>query len=145
VKAERTAPVACEWLDHTGDIGMVVHGDSPADLFATAGAALAELMADPLGVTDVATRQIQVEAASLEDLLVRFLNDLIYVRETENFVWKRIEVELEGEPRLIARAFGERFCPKRHESRGGVKAATYHELRIGTDPHGWWAQVILDV
>jgi protein archease len=145
VRAERAAPVACEWLDHTGDVGMVVRGESPAELFAVAGAALAELMVDPAGVSEAGSRQVRVEAARLDELMVRFLNALIYMRETEDFVWKRIVVDLEEPPRLSAGAFGEPFRADRHESRGGVKAATYHELAMGEDREGWWARIVLDV
>jgi protein archease len=144
VKARRISPAHYRLIDHTADIGLEVTGESRADLFAVAAAALGDLIYDPLGVTESETRQVQLEAATAEELLVRWLNELLYLREAEEFLWRTVEVEIPDECRLRAVLHGEPFDPARHVPRGGLKAATYHQLRISRDGESWSARIILD-
>jgi SHS2 domain-containing protein len=46
---------------------------------------------------------------------------------------------------LSAAVTGESFDPARHPERTGVKAATYHQLRIVPVKDGWEATVVLDL
>jgi len=145
MKARRTPPVPYEMVDHTADIGVVLSGESLSDLFAAAGAVLAELIYDPAEVAERETREVALEAASSEDLLVKWLNELLYVREVGDFLWKTVEVETGDGTRLTATLRGEVFEEGKHVPRGGLKAATYHQLRISRERDAWSARVIFDV
>ncbi len=145
MSARREPPVAYELVDHTADIGVVVTGIDLADLLAAAGVALADLITDPAQVEARNTRTISLEAPSAEELLVRWLNELIFVREVEEFLWRTVEVQVEGETRLRATLHGETYRPGKHAVRTGLKAATYHQLAITRAPGAWKARVILDV
>ena len=46
---------------------------------------------------------------------------------------------------LKATCYGESFDPLRHKIKTGVKAATYHMLKVDKDGSGYKAQVIFDV
>ncbi|MBI4288349.1 MAG: archease [Chloroflexi bacterium] len=133
-----------EVLEHTADIGIIAHGSDLKEAFANAGAGLFSLMVDLGSVMETVEREIKVEAPELESLLVDWLNELIYLFDAEHLLFSRFEImELDG-GRLRARAFGEPVDPKRHEIRMGVKATTYHQLRIEKD-HGYKFQVIFDI
>jgi SHS2 domain-containing protein len=132
-------------VDHTADIGVEVEGESLPDLFAAAGAALAELLYDPATVEAGQVRETSVTGAGSEALMVRWLNELIVIWETESFLWRSVEVEMAGEAELRARLEGEPFDPARHAARGGIKAATYHQLRVDRIGSGWRGRVIFDV
>jgi len=147
MKAQRTPPVPYEMVDHTADLGVVLTAQSLSDLFAAAGAVLADLLYDPARVAERETREVALEAASSEELLVRWLNELLYLREVGEFLWKTVEVEVEAgeETRLSATLRGEVFRPGKHVPRGGLKAATYHQLRISREGDAWSARIIFDV
>lgn len=145
MKARRTPPVPFEMVDHTADLGVVLAAESLSDLFAAAGAVLAELLYDPDPVEETETREVALEAASSEELLVRWLNELLYIREVGEFLWKTVEVEAGEETRLAATLHGEVFRPGKHVPRGGLKAATYHQLRISREGDAWSARIIFDV
>ena len=145
MSARRIAPTPHTLVDHTADIGLEVEGDSPADLYAAAGAALAEQLYDPGPVEARQIRETSVAGEGREALMVRWLNELIVIWETENFAWKSVEVEMAGESGLRAKLGGEIFDPVRHAARGGLKAATYHQLRVEPAGSGWRARVIFDV
>jgi SHS2 domain-containing protein len=145
MKARRTPPVAYEMVDHTADLGVELSAKSLSDLFAAAGAILGELMYDPDPVVERESREVALEAASPEELLVRWLNELIYLREVDDFLWKTVEVEAGEGTRLAATLRGEVFRPGKHVPRGGLKAATYHQLRISREGDAWSARIIFDV
>ena len=145
MKARRTPPVPCEMVDHTADLGIVFSGESLSDLFAAAGAILADLMYDPEEVEEREVREVALEAASSEELLVKWLNELLYLREVGEFLWRTVEVEAREATRLTATLRGEVFAEGRHAPRGGLKAATYHQLRISRERGAWKARVIFDV
>jgi len=139
-----------EFLDHTADVGVVGYGETPAEAFASAGVGLFDLMIDLSRVQATAGRRIEVAGDDLPDLLVAWLNELLYLFEVEGLVFARFEVELkDAGRRLVATGYGERFDPSRHEVKLGVKAATYHQAAVelvAGDPAGrWQARAILDV
>jgi len=145
VKARREPPARYELIDHTADIGVVVTGCDLADLFAAAGVVLADLMFDPVRVNASATREVMLEAFSAEELLVRWLNELIYLREVQGFQWRTLDLRLTGETRLSATLEGECYRSGKHTIRTGLKAATYHQLQITRTPGAYRARVIFDV
>lgn len=143
--ARRTPPMNFEFLDHTGDIGVVVSGNDSSDLFAAAGVVLAELMYEPHRVSEARTHPVALEAASMDELMVRWLNELLYLFEVKRLAWKTIEVEVAGENSLSAILHGEEYQVGKHTFKTGLKAATYHQLEIQAAPGRHRAQIIFDV
>ncbi|KAF0182950.1 MAG: hypothetical protein FD164_904 [Nitrospirae bacterium] len=134
-------------IDVSGDIGISASGATLGELFANAGAALYDLMTDVSSVRTVVSRKFSTSADTCDGLLVCFLNELIYLFETEELVGSRIKVMSldESECSLKADVHGERFDPERHERRLLVKAATYHKLRMEQREGLWYAEVIFDI
>ncbi len=145
MSAQAVAPVAYDLLDHTADLGVVVRGADLAELFARAAAVLADILYEPKHVAEKETRERVLRGAEPESLLVLWLNELIVLRETEDFLWRRIEVALGEDLVLRASLAGETLDPGRHRPKTALKAATYHELRVRPAPGGLEAQIIFDV
>jgi SHS2 domain-containing protein len=133
-----------EIIDHTADIGIVARGADLKQAFATAAVALFSLIAELEDVSEAISRDMEVTADDRESLLVEWLNELIYLFEVENIIFKRFEVTELSDTRLKARGCGERMDASRHRLKGGVKAATYYMLKVDKDD-GYRVQVILDV
>jgi SHS2 domain-containing protein len=70
-------------LSHTGDLGMLVYGRDLPELFAHAAWAMFDLMSDATTMRPQQTVTVSVEATDLEDLLVRWLNELLYLFAVE--------------------------------------------------------------
>ncbi len=139
-------------LDISGDIGISTAGATLPDVFVNAGMALYSLSTDVDAVQEQFAREVHVEADTCDVLLIRFLNELIFLLESEWFVGHRIEIgamqcDLQGgKPAVLsARIQGEEFSPDRHERRLLLKAATYHKLRLEQQKDGWYAEVIFDI
>ncbi|HLE02553.1 MAG TPA: archease, partial [Dehalococcoidia bacterium] len=71
-------------------------------------------------------------------------NELIYLFDAENILFRRFEFQELHPTRLKARAFGEKVDPSRHPIKLGVKAATYHQLQVKKGD-GYRVQVIFDI
>lgn len=134
-----------ETFEHQADVGVAVHAPSGAELFAEAAGALLALLCDPATVRGVRRYELAGEAETVEELLVGWLNDLVYLFEGEGVVWRRLELPEWSPTRYRAVLRGEPADPDRHGLRDLVKAATYHGLSVVHDEEGWHARVILDV
>ncbi|MGB2755371.1 MAG: archease [Phycisphaerae bacterium] len=138
-------------FDHTADVGLEVRGESLADLLETAARAVFSIMLDE-GPHEVAV-EADVAAApdpSLGDdaaeLVVCWLQELLYRFEMEHLVPLEFDFAEAGPARVRARVGFGRFDPKRHRAGTEVKAVTYHELAVRAEPGGTWsARMILDV
>lgn len=133
-----------EVIDHTADIGIAAYGSDLKQAFGNAAYGLFSLMVDLKGVGDDLCRQVEVEAENKEDLLVAWLNELIYLFEVEGILFKRFVVDELTETKLRSRCYGEGVDPRRHEIKMGVKATTYHMLKVEED-NGFRVQVLFDI
>lgn len=133
-----------EVIDHTADIGIAAYGEDLKEAFANAAYALFSLMVDMESVSHSLCRQVEVTADDREDLLVAWLNELIYLFEVENVLFNRFEIGEFNDTRLRANCYGERMAPERHRIKMAVKAATYHMLKFDKED-GFRVQVLFDV
>jgi SHS2 domain-containing protein len=132
-------------IEHTGDIGFEVTGTSAADLFGRAAETLSLLIADVSSVEESDRRQIEAEGHDLEELLVAFLGEVLFLHDTEGFLVRRAAV-LAGPARKVkADLFGEEYDPGRHAILREIKAVTYHGIRVRESAGVWEARVILDI
>ncbi len=136
------------FIDHTADVAADLTGRSPAELFASAAHALTDTITDRTLVSAETAERVQVESGSLEDLLVDWLNELLYRFEVRNLLVRDAEVALtpDGDRwQLDATVRGEAFDPARHPMRVLVKSATYHSLHIVERDGHWSARIVFDI
>jgi SHS2 domain-containing protein len=133
-----------EILDHTADVGIIAYGAELKQAFANAGRALFSLITDLDDVREALHRDIEVKASDIESLLVAWLNELIYRFDTEGILFRRFEVSRLDNSHIKARGYGEKVDSSRHRLKLGVKAATYHMLKIEKND-GYRVRVIFDI
>jgi SHS2 domain-containing protein len=136
------------FIDHTADVAADLEGSSAADLFVFAAQALTDTMTDIKDVKAAVTQAVTLESASLEDLLVDWLNELLYRFEVRNMLVTDAAVVVEergGRWRVDGTVRGEPFDPARHPSRVLVKSATYHGLHVTRDGDAWRARIVFDI
>lgn len=134
-----------EILDHTADIGVIVHGENLKALFENAGEAFFHLITDLKKVRFQVEKKIVIRGESLERLMVDWLSELLYLHDVENLLFKEFEVESVGENGLKAIARGEPFREGAHEIKTEVKAVTYHQIEVRQEKGRWRAQIIFDL
>ncbi len=132
-------------IEHTADIGIGVKSDSLAQLFAVSACAMFDLMGELSGVRPSQKAEVSLTADSVEELLLTWLNELIFRAEVSGMFFSKFEIESVDEMSLKASVWGEIYCEDRHSMGHLVKAATYHELEVTHSDRGWSARVIFDV
>ncbi|MEK7749126.1 MAG: archease, partial [Bacteroidota bacterium] len=85
------------------------------------------------------------DSIDLENLLVRWLNELLYLYDGENFLTARADVKSVSQTSLEGFIFGETYNSKKHELKLDVKAITYHQLQIENISGSWKARFFVDV
>ena len=130
------------------DLSLVARGPSAGAVFHAAAEALAAATVERLdAVEGRVKRELEMRDTELDLLLLRFLNELIYLRDAEGLVLRpqNVRVRTKDAPVLSAELAGEALDPERHGLGLDVKAATVHGLRIRPTDEGWEARVTFDV
>jgi protein archease len=128
------------WVDHTAELELQIEAETPAQVFEDALAAFAELVDDDDGAGDPVTHQLWLTAADRPALLARWVEELVYLADTEQFVPRRVSSLEVGRQELRARVEGIKASP-----RPLVKAVTYHGLELARREGAWRARLVLDV
>jgi SHS2 domain-containing protein len=132
-------------IEHTADTGIVVEAKTLEELFAVSGCAMFDLMVDVTKVEPAEEAKVSLEADSIEELLIHWLNELLFRSEISGMFFSRFEVSSIRNNALKAQVMGEPYNQKKHEIGQGIKAATYHELEVSRKNRHWFAKVIFDI
>ena len=147
-------------INHTADLGIEVYGEGLQELFSNAGFALFDIMTDISKVKETKKKVITVEGNDLEQLMVNWLNDLLYLYDVEGLLFKRFEVQevgirsseylipqsaIRNPYYLKALIAGECYDQDRHVIETAVKAATYHQIQVVKENGKWRARIIIDL
>jgi SHS2 domain-containing protein len=131
-----------ELVDHASEIQLRLRAGSLDELLAEAGRALAAIqLGGTAGPATGPWRQIEVSSPDRASLLVDWLNELVFLAETEQWVSTEFGIDLTDGRSVRARARGVEV----ERVPGLVKAATLHRLRLENVPGGMEGEVILDV
>jgi len=127
-------------IDHTADIGMRVSAPTVTALFEEAAYALVDIMRARTGKDDVHLR-IETQGIDRVDLLVRWLQEVLYLVEVKGFRIKELHIQklLDTEIQAAAKgAYSGRLLEKE------IKAVTYHNLQIQEVDNAFVTTIILD-
>ncbi|MBS0263361.1 MAG: archease [Planctomycetes bacterium] len=134
-----------EIFEHTADLGLRVRSADLPNLFAEAAEGLFSMTVDQLtAVRPIVERHVEIKGTDLVYLLFDWLNELLYICDTEHLVFCQFAVEL-TDAGLTATIRGEPLDEERHHITHEVKAITYHELKVSREGESWLAEVIVDI
>jgi len=132
-------------LEHPSDIGIEATGSSLKEAFENAAIGLLSIITDPQSVDAEEDRYIKLKGTDLENLLIKWLSEILYLYDGENFVVGRVEIESISPTFLEAIVSGEPVDDRRHPMNLDVKAITYHQLKIQRKKDGCLVRVFLDI
>lgn len=134
-----------EVFEHTADIGLHAYGKTLPELFVHAAEGMESLMVSPEQIQAQVSREISVEGHDPVSLLIDWLNELIFLFDTEYLIFRQFEIETLTETRLQGRARGEPYDARRHDLSSAIKAVTWHEAAIEQTSDGYRARIIFDI
>lgn len=131
-------------IDFYGDAGLEIWGSSMKKLFENASKGLYKLIT-PSNIKPVTEIEITLTASDKETLLLKWLNELIFLFDAKGFVGSKFVFKQLDENNLIATVCGDYFDNKKHKKGLLIKAATYHNMLFDINKDGLYAKVIFDI
>ncbi len=132
-------------LDHTADLGILVYGKDLGELFTNAGEAFFTIITDLRRVRESTERIIRVDSPNLEDLMVNWLGELLYLHDVDGLLFRSFSIDELRDGTMKARARGEAFHEERHVIKTEIKAVTYHQIQVKKEKGRWRARIIFDL
>lgn len=134
-----------EVFEHTADIGIHAYGSTLEELFIHAAEGMESLMVAPEQLRITTSRQISVEGHDPISLLIAWLNELVFLFDTEYLLFRTFTIEAISATQVRGRAEGEVYDSERHDLSSAIKAVTWHEAAITRIPDGYQARIIFDI
>ena len=99
-----------EFIDHTADIGVKAYGKTLAEAFENAAKGMFHIITDNSEIENIGQYDVELDAPDLEQLLVDWLSELLFLNTARNQVFGFFKVDLdEKNNKLSAKIFGEKF------------------------------------
>ena len=153
---------AFEYFEATADVGFYAYGESLKEAYENAGLAMFNVISDTRKIGQNESRHIEVVSEDLVSLLYDYLEELLFLQDTEFLLFSRFDVEIyklcerdvevsndeldNGESvRLICDAFGEEINWDIHPRGSEVKAITFHLMDVKKEDGIFILSAILDL
>jgi SHS2 domain-containing protein len=134
-----------EIIDHTADICLRVFGNSLEEIFIGSAKAMMEVITDVERVSPSKEVSITAHAENYEELLVNWLQEILYIHEVKKMVFKDFEIKIENGTRAVGKAYGEKIAVGRHEFYSIIKAVTHHNLKIISSKDKYRVDIVFDI
>lgn len=138
-----------EYLDHKSDVQVRCWAPNLKEAFSQAALSLIDTITEVKNIEKRTSKTIQVTSEDIEALLFDFLSELLYLFDTEDLVFKEIEIKQLDEQEdgyiLVADLTGEVFDPEKHGIGTEVKAITFSYMVIEEKEDKTIIEVIFDI
>jgi len=134
-----------EQFSHTADIGVRVFGRTLKELFENAAFAMFDITADLDGLKGEIVQEIELTAPNTEELLISWLDELLYNFYTKGIIFYKFKVEELSKDLIKAKAFGRALSDNKNRLKTEIKAATYYNLKILKRDDYYEVDIVFDV
>jgi SHS2 domain-containing protein len=132
---------AIEEIEHTADWAIRIRATELNALFEHAARGMFNLIGRIEGESGMITRPITLQAADLETLLVSWLEELLYILESEDLMLSSSSVQIPSNTQLLATIC---LLPVTERWKE-IKAVTYHDLEVQQTSDGFEVSIVFDV
>ena len=136
-----------KFLEHTADAKFKAFGKNLEEAFSNAALAMFSIMTKTEEIKPEIKKEINITEADLKSLLYSFLEELLFLMDSESFVLnkiRKITIKKDKVYTLSAIAVGDKISEK-YELHGEVKAVTYNEMEINEEKDKVTVQVVVDL
>lgn len=137
------------FLDNIAIADAAFEAEAPTlnELFEECGRATFSVMIELQNVKPRLKRKVTLNSENMEMLMYDFLSELIYIKDTENFVFREFSVKIKENKRFVLNAEmkGEHIDPKSHQLGTDVKAVTMYWFSVKKTENCYKATVVLDI
>lgn len=133
--------VKYKFLEHTADAKFQAYGKTLEEAFENAAFAMFSIMVDTKKIKPRLRKQIKISGKDEKSLLYNFLEELLFLLDSENFLLKEVKKIKIIKNKLSAEIIGD--GAENYEIYGDVKAVTYNSMEISEKP--CFVQVVVDM
>ena len=142
MKQEREPP--WRMLDHPADVRIEVRGETLEDLFANAAQAFGHIVGERDDIEADEEIEVEAQAETVEDLVVDWLRELLFLHETRQIVPVRARI-IELAPKRLRATVSVRTLAPEEVPPYEIKAVTYHGLSVDRTDEGYVTRVLFDI
>ena len=137
-----------EYLEEeaTADLAVRSYGATLEEAFVNMALGMMNAMTLLERVEPREEREFEVSGGDLGELLYNFLEEFLFMKDTENLVFSKVTVEFSDDrTKLKVKCWGESFDLARHEPKIDVKAVTYSLMEINEEGDHWSIRTVFDI
>jgi len=137
-----------EIIEHTADIGIIAYGKTKEEVLINSARGMFYIITEEEESFKIeSSYPVELIAETLEDLLVSWLSELLYLFETKLVILSKFEIREFSDYHLKGKVYGEKINQDSQRIKREVKAVTYHYLEFKKDEVSelWKARVIFDI
>ena len=133
-----------KFLKHTADAKVQAFGKNLEEAFENVAIAMFSLMAEPEKIEAKIEKKISVEGKDRKSLLYNWLEELLFLLDSEGFLLSKIKNIKISDNKLEAVVAGD-VVSEKYKTHGEVKAVTYNEMEIKEEKDKVTVQVVFDL
>ena len=135
-----------KFLEHTADAKFQAFAKSMEEAFSNAALATFSLITDIKKVKGNIKHDIECSSKDLKSLLYDFLEELVFLIDTEGFLLHDVEeIEIYKDEIYFLRAVVAGDAADDYKTTGDIKAVTYYDMEIKKEKNKCMVQVVLDL
>ena len=135
------------YLDHTSELKVRAVGNTKEDVFTQICLGLFNSITPIDKVEPITMHSISVTAPNLKTLLFDFVDELIFLQDTESTIISKVqELTITQDKEtytLHAQLAGD--SASNYPCTGEIKAPTYNDMIIEAQSEGWIGEIVVDV
>jgi SHS2 domain-containing protein len=130
----------------TADVAFEAKGKTLNGLFESAALAMFDIMANPKKVSKKVIKKFSLEEDKLEDLMFKFLEEIIYFIDADFLVFNSSEIQIKENKnlKLTAILHGDNIDHKKQELNVDPKAVAMHKFKVKKLKEGYLTRVVVD-
>jgi len=133
-----------KYLEHTADIKFRAYGKNLEKVFINSALAMKNSLIKKR-IKKRVEKKIKVKGKDLESLMYNFLEEILFLLDTEFFILSKIKKIKINEKKFELEAELVGDLVHKYEFGVDIKAITYNEMFVKREGNKWISQVVLDV
>jgi len=131
-----------KFLEHTADIKFQAFGETLEEAFKNSVLAMTKVMTDDK-VKSRIVKKIKTQGRDNENLLYEFLEDILVLVDSENFIVAEIKKIKIKDNEIIAEVSGD--TADNYDIKNHIKSVTYNEMFVKKEKDKYITQVVVYV
>ena len=133
-----------EFLEHTADAKFIAYGKDLEEAFENAAIAVVKLMTSDT-IKPKIKKEIKVKGKDMKQLLHDFLEELLFLLGSENFIFGKADKMKIDKDKLTLEAVVLGDDIKNYKTFEEVKGITYNSMEIRKEKNKYALQLVVDV